>query len=69
MKKYFPLISSVFIIIAFFLWYLMGVKKYIPQKIEKNIVSIEEKKWKITITKSSDNIEIYLNKKPYQSEE
>lgn len=69
MKKYFPLLSSIFIIIAFFLWYAFWNEKkaeWVPN--EKNIVSIETKKTKLSVTKSSDDIEIYVDWVLYNGE-
>jgi preprotein translocase subunit SecG len=63
MKDLKILISTILIIISFFLWYLYSERKHsLDKKDSKHRqVNIEIMKTKLKITKNSQDVEIYVN--------
>jgi hypothetical protein len=63
MKDLKILISTILIIVSFFLGYLFSERKYIldKQDSKQRQINIEIMKTKLKITKNSQDVEIYVN--------
>jgi len=63
MKDIKILISTILIIISFFLWYFYNERKHIVDNVDKKLrqVNIEIMKTKLKITKNSDDVDVFVN--------
>lgn len=63
MKDLKILVSIIFIIISFFLWYFYSERLHYLDKIDdkKRQVNIEIMKTKLKITKNSNDVEVFVN--------